>query len=136
MNDFVSWNLVGSYAGLIMVSGVLTQLLKYFPIIEKIPTQLLTYILSFALLTASQLALNTFAAATVGLNLINAAIVSLAANGAYTAMTKVIAVQEERIEREIVVEVDKPAEESNAEIIEETEEEESQEETDNSGIQL
>lgn len=111
MNEFVSWELVGSYAGLIMVSGVLTQLLKYFPVIERIPTQALTYILSFLLLCVSQLALGTFIWTGFALNFINAAIVSLAANGAYTAMTKVIAVQEERIDRETVVEVDKPVDE-------------------------
>lgn len=108
MNDFVTWEIIGTYAGAVMVVGLITQLLKYFPVIEKIPTQILSYALSFVILTASQLALNTFSLASLGLNLVNAVLVSLAANGAYTAMTKIIANQEERIERETVVEVDRP----------------------------
>lgn len=109
MNEFVTWEIIGSYAGAVMIVGLVTQLLKYFPIIEKIPTQALSYILSLLTLTASQLALQTFDLSSFGLNLVNAVIISLAANGAYTGMTKIIAAQEERMERETVVEVDKPA---------------------------
>lgn len=124
MNDFISWEMVNSYGGLIMICGILTQLLKYLPVIERIPVQLLTYIISFVLLTVSQLALGIFTVQLFGLNFVNAAIASLAANGAYTAITKVIKVQEERIERETVVEVDKPAEETNAEVAAEDESQE------------
>lgn len=108
MNDFVTWEIIGTYAGSVMVVGLITQLLKYFPVVEKIPTQILSYILSFVTLTASQLALGTFSFATLGLNLVNAVLVSLASNGAYTAMTNVISTQEQRIAKETTVEVTKP----------------------------
>lgn len=108
MNDFVTWDIIGTYAGAVMVVGLITQLLKYFPIVEKIPTQLLSYLLSFVILTASQLALNTFSLASLGLNIINAVLVSLASNGAYTAMSDIIANQEARITKETVLEESKP----------------------------
>jgi hypothetical protein len=107
MNDFVTWEIIGTYAGAVMVVGLITQLLKYFPVVEKLPTQLLSYALSFVILTASQLALNTFSLASLGLNLVNAVLVSLASNGAYTAMSNVITNQEARIAKETVLEASK-----------------------------
>lgn len=102
MNEFVTWEIVGTYAGLMILVGVFTQLLKYFPVVEKIPTQFLSYVLSFVFLTASQLALATFTWAGFALNFINAGVISLAANGGYTAMKTTIESQVARIEKESV----------------------------------
>ncbi len=117
MNDFVTWDIIGTYAGAVMVVGLITQLLKYFPVVEKLPTQLLSYLLSFIILTASQLALNTFSLASLGLNIINAVIVSLASNGAYTAMSNIIANQEARIEKETMLEEDNSADKEEGESV-------------------
>jgi hypothetical protein len=117
MNDFVTWDIIGTYAGAVMVVGLITQLLKYFPLVEKLPTQLLSYLLSFIILTASQLALNTFSLASLGLNIINAVIVSLASNGAYTAMSNIIANQEARIEKETMLEEDNSADKEEGESV-------------------
>lgn len=100
MQEFVTWEIIGTYAGAVMIVGLITQLLKYFPIVEKLPAQGLSYVISFILLTTSQFALGTFTWQLLGLNLINAVIISLASNGAYSAMTKVITSQEARIEKE------------------------------------
>ena len=117
MNDFVTWDIIGTYAGAVMVVGLITQLLKYFPIVEKIPTQLLSYLLSFVILTASQLALNTFNLTSLGLNMINAVIVSLASNGAYTAMNNIIVSQEKRIQKETMLEEDNSADKEEGESV-------------------
>lgn len=100
MKEFVTWELMGTFGGAVLVVGLITELLKNFRYVEKIPTQALTYILSFILLTASQLALNTFAWSVFALNVVNAAVISLASNGGYTAVTNIIKTQKIRQEEE------------------------------------
>lgn len=87
MNDFVSWDSIGTYTVAVTVTMLVTQFLKRAPLIAKVDTQLISYVVSLVLLLAS-------AYFTVGLTVpyaalcaVNAVIVALASNGAYDATT-------------------------------------------------
>ena len=88
MTKFVNWTTLATYGGAITFVMTLTQLTKETVFTKKIPTQLWSYILAFGVLLAA----NAF---TTGLTLdvfaqtvLNAAIVSISANGGYSGVTK------------------------------------------------
>jgi hypothetical protein len=67
---------------------LLTQFTKDLPFTRRMPTQIWSYILAFAVLMAS----NAFTAGinidTVGQAVFNAVVISLAANGGYTVLSQ------------------------------------------------
>ena len=87
MNEFVTWATLGTYAGAVMMVTIITQFLKQTPL-KNINTQLLSYIISVLILIGAE-AFNgsTVTVQGVILCLLNAVIVSLAANGTYDAAT-------------------------------------------------
>jgi integrase len=87
MNEFVTWQTLGTYAGAVMMVTIITQFLKQTPL-KNINTQLLAYIISVAILIGAE-AFNGAALTVQGvvLCLLNAVIVALAANGTYDAAT-------------------------------------------------
>lgn len=89
MNEFTTWQMLGTYGGALAMVAILTQFTKELPVIIKIPTQIWSYILSFivlitALVFTDGLTLNSFF-----LTIFNAAIVSLSANGSHSGMKRV-----------------------------------------------
>lgn len=87
--EFFDWNIPGSFAGAAFAVAVLTQLTKEIPLISYIPTQLWSYLLSLATLVLAQVFTGGFRADGAVLALFNAALVSLAANGGYAALTRI-----------------------------------------------
>ncbi len=87
MNEFVTWQTLGTYAGAVMMVTIITQFLKQTPL-KNINTQLLAYIISVTILIGAE-AFNGSALTVQGvvLCLLNAVIVALAANGTYDAAT-------------------------------------------------
>lgn len=86
---FFDWSMLGSMSGAVLAVAVLTQLTKSIPGIAKIPTQIWSYLLSAAVLVLALVFGETEVTANgVALALINAAVVSLAANGGYEAVTR------------------------------------------------
>ena len=88
--EFFDWSILGTYAGAMLAVTILTELTKSIPGIKKVPTQLWSYILAFIVLVGSQAVAGTLEWASVGLAAINAALVSLAANGGYDALDRVV----------------------------------------------
>lgn len=87
MNEFVTWATLGTYAGAVMMVTIITQFLKQTPL-KNINTQLLSYVIAVLILIGAE----AFNGATVTVQgvilcLLNAVIVSLAANGTYDAAT-------------------------------------------------
>jgi len=80
--------MLGSYAGAAAAVGVLTQISKEIPGIKRIPTQLWSYILALATLAAAMLFTSGFSLQGMVLTAFNAAVVSLAANGGYSAIDR------------------------------------------------
>lgn len=90
MMEFFDWAVLSTFGGAVVAVAVLTQLSKEIPGIKKLPTQLWSYILALAVVLGAQAFGGeglTWAAA--GLAVINAAMVSLAANGGYEAITHI-----------------------------------------------
>ena len=90
INEFVNWATLGTYAGCLAMVLVLTQLSKNIPGIKKIPTQLWSWALAVVILVGAQYFAGTLTVETGCLSLLNAAIVSLAANGGYEALERVM----------------------------------------------
>ena len=88
INEFVNWATLGTYAGCLAMVLILTQLTKAIPGISKIPTQLWAWLLAVVILVAAQYFAGTLTVETGCLSLLNAAIVSLAANGGYEALER------------------------------------------------
>lgn len=83
MNEFTSWGNLATYGGALAAVLLFTQLLKgFFP---KLPTRALSYILAVLVLLAATYFTGALTTETGALTAINAAIVSLAANGGYDA---------------------------------------------------
>lgn len=86
--EFVSWELLGTYAGAMAMVGMITQLTKNIKFIAKIPTQLWSYILALVVLYAANLFLGSINWSNAVLILFNAALVSLGANGGYEGIVR------------------------------------------------
>ena len=86
---FFDWNSLGTMTGAVAAVGVLTQLTKNIPGIKNMPTQIWSYILAAIVLVLAQV-FGDIALSANGmvLALINAAVVSLAANGTYQAIAR------------------------------------------------
>lgn len=86
--DFFTWEILGTMAGSTFAVAILTEITKGIPGINKLPTQVWSFILAFAVLIGAQAATGTLTLATGGLAVLNAALVSLAANGGYDLLER------------------------------------------------
>lgn len=86
--EFVSWELLGTFAGAMAMVGVVTQLTKNIKFISAIPTQLWSYIISLVVMYSANFFLGTLDASNAVLILFNAGIVSLGANGGYEGLMR------------------------------------------------
>ena len=90
MNDFFSWELLATFAGASIGTLIITQALKGVNILNKIPSQGLSYIVALCLL-----ALGTAAAGSAGdwhdwaIIPFNAVLVSLASNGEFDGVKRI-----------------------------------------------
>lgn len=90
MMEFFDWGMLRTFGGAVLAVAVLTQLSKEIPGIKKIPTQVWSYILALAVVLGAQaFGGEGLTVATAGLSVINAALVSLAANGGYEAIVHI-----------------------------------------------
>ena len=88
MDSFFDWTMLGTFAGAAAATGIVTQAVK--GIFQKIPTQLVSYVIAV-------LVLGLATAATGGssdwtgwaLVPLNAVVVSLSANGGFEAIKRV-----------------------------------------------
>lgn len=87
--EFVTWELLGSYAGAMAMVGIVTQLTKNIRFVSKIPTQLWSYIISLVVMYAANFFLGQLTASNAVLIIFNAVLVSLGANGGYEGLTRV-----------------------------------------------
>lgn len=87
MNEFVTWEALGSYAGAVMMVTLITQLLKGTPL-GRWNSQLVAYLMAAALLVGAETANGRpLTVQSTVLCLLNAVMVTLAAGGAYDAAT-------------------------------------------------
>ena len=88
MTDFVNWTTLGTYSGAFTAVMVLTQLTKSIPFIKKIPTQAWSYILAFVVLLTAMLFSNNVTISNLCLTTLNSGLISIAANGGFSAIKK------------------------------------------------
>lgn len=87
MNEFVTWEALGSYAGAVMMVTLITQLLKGTPL-GRWNSQLVAYLMAAALLVGAEAANGRpLTVQSTVLCLLNAVMVALAAGGVYDAAT-------------------------------------------------
>ncbi len=89
LNSFLTWEILATFAGAAASTGLLTQMLK--GVATKLPTQWLSYIIAAALLVITTAATGGWMQPWTVWALVplNAALVSLASNGAFAAIVRV-----------------------------------------------
>jgi hypothetical protein len=85
MTEFFTWEYLATFAGCVVATGLLTEFLK--KIFYALPAQGISYVISLVILVVAQLATGDLTSwSVVALDLINAVVVSLTANGGYDAL--------------------------------------------------
>ncbi len=88
--NFFDWGYLGTFAGALAAVALITQLTKNLPGIKRVPTQLTSWILAVVVLLLAHTFGGTLDAQNAVLSLFNGAMVSLAANGGYAALKRVM----------------------------------------------
>ncbi len=86
MNEFFTWPILGTYAGAVLATTLITQLLKEVPLFDKLPTRIFAYFVAALILLGATFYSGELDIAGAVLALINAAVVALASNGAFDAV--------------------------------------------------
>ena len=88
--NFFDWAYLGTFAGALAAVALITQMIKNLPVVKRIPTQLTSWILAVVVLILAHAFGGTLDAQSAVLSLFNGAMVSLAANGGYAALKRVM----------------------------------------------
>lgn len=94
--EFFDWSVLGTFAGATAAVGILTQLTKGIKIFDRLPTQIWSYVLALIVLAGSLVFTNgidfanMFDIGRFALVFINAAMVSIASNGGYEVVKRII----------------------------------------------
>ncbi|MDL2258755.1 hypothetical protein LJC42_06345 [Eubacteriales bacterium OttesenSCG-928-K08] len=86
MNEFFSWAMLAGYAGATMATALITQLIKEMGALKRFPTRALSYFVAVIVLVSATVFTGELSWANGVLCFVNAAIVSLAGNGAFDAI--------------------------------------------------
>lgn len=83
--ELFTWTVLATYAGAVAATIVITQIFKGIGFIDKIPTRIFSYVVAFVIMLLAKAFTEGLTAAAVVLVIINAAVVSTAANGTVDA---------------------------------------------------
>ncbi len=84
--EFVTWGILGTYAGAVSITAIITQFLKRLSFMKKVDSQLLSYVIALIILEASTIFMRGFSWDVAAIGLVNAFVVALASNGVYDVM--------------------------------------------------
>ena len=87
-NEFFTWAVLLTYAGATLATSLITQLIKGLGFIDKIPTRITSYAIALVVLLTATFFTGGLTLEAGALCMINAVVVSLAANGAYDAVAR------------------------------------------------
>lgn len=87
--EFVTWTGLATHAGALSMVALIVQFTKGIRLIDKLPTQLWSYIVSLVVLYAANFFTGQLTADNAVLIIFNAAIVALASNGSYDAIKRI-----------------------------------------------
>ena len=85
MNEFFTWATLGTYAGCVLATSLITQMVKDWGVLKTIHTRIVSYVIALIVLLAANAISGALDLPTAGLCVINAVVVALAANGGYDA---------------------------------------------------
>lgn len=84
ISEFLTWEGLATFSGSVAIVGIIVQFTKkLFDKIVKIPTKFYTYIISVIILILADYFTGKFSMSYITLDLFDAVLVSLAANGTY-----------------------------------------------------
>lgn len=89
MDSFVTWESLLTFGGCVAGTILVTEFVKKL-FGEKVPAQLVSFLIAAVILFVGHLATGTFVWKEALLYLINAAAVSLASNGGFDAVKKIV----------------------------------------------
>ena len=87
MDTYFSWEFIGTLAGCTAATALITEFLK--AIFDKLPTQLLSYIIAVVLMIGAAVFTSNFSLQSLLIIPINAVIVSFASNGSFDAVKNI-----------------------------------------------
>lgn len=87
MNEFFTWAILATYAGATLATTLVTQLLKGVGFLDRIPTRIFSYVVALIILLAATFFTGALTCDAAALCVVNAVVVSLAANGAFDAVS-------------------------------------------------
>lgn len=90
MNDFFSWDMLATFAGCTAGTSILTQFIKNIPVLKNVNNQIISYVIALIIMILTGIFGGTFTAEALSLDVVNAVVVSLAANGAYDAASNLL----------------------------------------------
>lgn len=83
MESFITWKLLLTVSGLLGATYMVTEFTKGIKFIDKIPTRYWSFIVSFIITIAANIAVKQFAFTDLVLYALNSISISLGANGLY-----------------------------------------------------
>lgn len=89
MDSFVTWESLLTFGGCVAGTILVTEFIKKL-FGEKVPAQLISFLIAAVILFVGHLATGTYVWREALLYLINAAAVSLSANGGFDAIKKIV----------------------------------------------
>lgn len=95
MNEFLTWDMLTTYSGVILAVTVVTQFIKDLWVFKKIPARITAYFASVIIMIAALFFTASFSWSAFFLTFINAIFVALAANGTYDVCNAIIAPADE-----------------------------------------
>lgn len=87
MNEFFSWSVLVTFSGCSIATGIITQFLKNT--FQKLPTQWLSYLIALVILYAATYFTGGLTLPSAAIIPLNAVLIALAANGAYSAVLRI-----------------------------------------------
>lgn len=81
MNEFLTWEVLLTFTGLVTTTYMVTEFTKEIPLINKMQTKYWSYLIALVLLFSVNLVTGSFRYEDIVLYLLNAIPVSLSANG-------------------------------------------------------
>lgn len=81
MENFLTWDVLTTYASFVSMVFMVVEFTKDLKIIKKIPTKYWSFFIAFVLLCATNIVMNTFRVADIILYLLTSISISLGSNG-------------------------------------------------------
>lgn len=81
MNDFLTWEILKTYASFVTIVFMVVEFTKEIKVVNKIPTRYWSFIVSLILLIAVNLVSNTFKPIDIILYVLSSMAISLGSNG-------------------------------------------------------